>query len=66
MHKAFYPNVKYCRHNHKSDRGVVTLELQFAKILPEPVTLVTYGVFSDLIEIDADRICYSTSAVASN
>lgn len=50
-------------HLHKVDRGVMNVEINFGTELPHPVTIVTYSVFSDAIEIDMDRLVYTSTSI---
>ena len=50
-------------HRHLETRGVVNLELQFKQELAEAVSCICYGTYNDEIQIDQDRIAYSTGSV---
>ena len=43
------------------EKANLTLKMQFAKVLPEAVTIIMHVLFDGLIEIDANRIVYKTS-----
>ena len=53
-------------HNHKVDRGVLNIEMQFGDSLKHPVTLVSYAVFADEMQIDMDRQVYTSTSIQSN
>ena len=50
-------------HTHKDERGSMNIELQWSKATPYPISLIVYGVFHDELQIDLDRIAYTTSSV---
>ena len=41
----------------------MNIELQWSKATPFPISVIVYGVFHDELQIDLDRIAYTTSSV---
>ena len=47
--------------NCKPEKANLTLKMKFAKTLPEPTTIILYGLFDGLVQIDKNRIVYNTT-----
>jgi hypothetical protein len=52
-------------HRHLSDRGNVQLDLEFDKALTEAVTLIAYASYEDEVQLDADRVLYTSAGIAA-